>query len=292
MVKYYFFKSKRVQVTTDASTQTQVKLVALPGQTTYKDRMHRNEPVNTSWFLQVDRQSRTVVCTLPIGTVFCIKLEGNERQTGLGFYSRNGVPFYRVEAHACPVTNITNYVGEFAPSSDMIAAYCEYVADENATIPGISGIDAPASEEVAPARAVVSDRVVSYGDGILSGLAGLNEDFLDAMTANVNPSSGPVRQTIAKLSKLRDIMTAGVAHFHYYKQNGDRREAYGTRCQAIITRMSSNRNERQEDGAHFVYFDIQKNDWRCFCVHDFIGLDENFIVTGADKIRALRDHAA
>ena len=82
------------------------------------------------------------------------------------------------------------------------------------------------------------------------------------------------------ISIIRDRLRAGIGKFTFQKQNGDTRVAYGTRRGSIIERSTGGDIGREgrshSDGRHFAYFDIQRNDWRCFCVEDIMSVDTDF----------------
>ena len=89
-----------------------------------------------------------------------------------------------------------------------------------------------------------------------------------------------------QISKLMDRMQHGVAKFSFFKQNGDYREAYGTRNPDIIDTFGTQESHggvSVPDGEHFHYFDIGRRAWRCFCVQDFDNLEEDFLVLTPDN---------
>ena len=75
-------------------------------------------------------------------------------------------------------------------------------------------------------------------------------------------------------------MAMGGVRFTYNKQNGDERQAFGTLREDVIREVNPNafdnargrEESSNDDGAHVVYFDLQKRDWRSFCTEDFVAL--------------------
>ena len=102
-----------------------------------------------------------------------------------------------------------------------------------------------------------------------------------------------------KLSRIYDKMAIGAVHFSYVKQNGDLRQAFGTRNPELIARYTSvteadERNSRSlGDNTHLVYYDLTLSDgssgWRCFCIADLIGLMSNETYTYLPESRKYVD---
>ena len=67
--------------------------------------------------------------------------------------------------------------------------------------------------------------------------------------------------------KLKIKMQAGIVKFHYYKVNGEIREAYGTLKAELLPPVGGH---RQMTGCQ-VYFDTEKGEWRCFKQANLIG---------------------
>lgn len=271
MVKYYFFKTVRID--------GYMKLRLLPGQTTYLDCRHQDEPAETGWNVQTSSESRHVQCVFAPGTIFAARLTGNRPiDVRLLRHSRGGTDFYRLEgSETYPIASASGRditYSTMPATQDMRDAYQAYRAR----------MEQPQqTAEPAP-----REGSVAIGDEQFRRLASLGEQRITDMSAYVNPAS-PLGDTLLKLSRLRDIMTVGVARFTYVKQNGDRRTAYGTLCEDHMdSALTGDRQSRQDDGAHFAYYDIQRCGWRCFCVHDFVDLDEAFIATDPEQISGIR----
>lgn len=86
---------------------------------------------------------------------------------------------------------------------------------------------------------------------------------------------------------LQDKMQDEVVSFMFdYKPSerhpkGESRLAFGTRNPDIISRHHGDpkgRKDRKETIGLFVYFDVQRKDWRSFCVERLTNVDTNFII--------------
>lgn len=276
MTKYYFFKTVR--------ENGYIKLRALQGQTTYYGYRDRNHAVDVDLNVQCSSAARHIQCAYGEGIVFVAKVNGaDERATKLSLYSRNGTNFYRLDemtwpvwhiAGQCPVTYLND---EDRPSEDILSAFGDYRRTR---------LEAEAqTREEQPVQTPARDVTDS---AMLLRLANLGEDEVNAMAAYV-ATERPLKPTLLKLSRLRDLMTVGVAKFEFIKQNGDRRIAYGTRRPDIIARCpnADGNASRTQDGAHFNYYDMQRRDWRCFCVHDFVDVDVFFLAASEEQMTSM-----
>ena len=272
MTKFYFFRSVR--------ENGFVKLRALPGQTTYYGYRDQNHPVDTDLNVQCTTEARHLQCSYGEGYIFAAKVEGAiPRDTKLSLYSRNGTQFYRLDAMTWPVWNMTRDCPmdyrdrNDEPPADIVEAFNNLRNTQG-------------SRPLSPAQP--QPAVTSAENGTLLRLANLGEDEINAMAAYV-ATDRPLKPTLLKLSRLRDLMAAGVAKFEFVKQNGDRRTAYGTRRPDIIARCpnADGDADRTQDGAHFNYYDMQRRDWRCFCVHDFVDVDLDFLAVGEEQIGSM-----
>lgn len=80
---------------------------------------------------------------------------------------------------------------------------------------------------------------------------------------------------------FRDALSNGFARFTYFKKDGTKRTALGTRSPSLIPvdkmPKGSQDNEEREDNAKAVpYFDLEKNEWRSFSVLNFNSLDKTW----------------
>jgi len=269
MEKYYFFRTVR--------NGGFLKLRALPGQTTYLDYSHQNSPVNIEWDVQSEREARTIQCAYPEGTIFGACLTGSSlRSVKLLVHSRNGVSHYRLEGSLTYPLSVTRFTDpSHAPSQEMLRQW------------NVFSLQNGGQRTAEPATSAPQAAQPSMECSTLLRLASAPESYIRSMTIFVEGSD---RQgNLLKLSQLRDRMLVGVAKFSYRKQNGDVRVAYGTKIPEFIRNfpgcsVQAPSSSSQDTGAHFRYFDIQRRDWRCFCVADFIGTDESVLITNTDRL--------
>ena len=77
---------------------------------------------------------------------------------------------------------------------------------------------------------------------------------------------------------FRDALSNGFARFTYYKKDGSKRTALGTRSSVLIptdklTKPQVEINEWDDIVKAIPYFDLEKNEWRSFNVLNFNSLD-------------------
>ena len=80
-----------------------------------------------------------------------------------------------------------------------------------------------------------------------------------------------------KFVHLRKALSKGVATFSYVKKDGSIREACGTLCEVIIPKEDWPKEticDRLPNFSVFNYYDIDKHEWRCFRVTDFIAVQD------------------
>jgi hypothetical protein len=63
--------------------------------------------------------------------------------------------------------------------------------------------------------------------------------------------------------KLRIKMYSGIVKFYFQKVDGTIREAYGTLNDKLVVPVVGNDNRKKNDTTQ-VYFDTEKQEWRCF----------------------------
>ena len=63
--------------------------------------------------------------------------------------------------------------------------------------------------------------------------------------------------------KLKVSMSKGIVKFYFQKVDGSIREAYGTLSNNIIPAIAGTDNRKKNDTTQ-VYFDTEKQEWRCF----------------------------
>jgi len=271
-VKYFFFRLDRER---NPQGQYWRVLHALEGQRSYKDYMHTDEPVDTSYKVQAALAANHRLSLYRPGTIFGVRQEGlSLRDTRLRIYSRNRVEYYRIDAMVYPLrypdgsdATVLASGDEVGPApDDLKAAWRGYLARmEGGTA------EAPVQQTAQPlqaAAAPASPRTVAPSLPEIQDEMHLIEMHLNDRVPNAGAMA-------FQISRLRDKMRVGIAKFTFDKQNGDRRIAYGTRNPAIMGSLDyqgrENPSQRTCGGAHFHYFDVEKADFRCFCVEDFVG---------------------
>lgn len=80
--------------------------------------------------------------------------------------------------------------------------------------------------------------------------------------------SEAMRQSWALL-KLKNAMHKGVVKFLYEKLDGTVRTAWGTLKEDLILQTNGNDNRKKNDSV-FVYYDNEKNAFRCFKIANFL----------------------
>lgn len=63
--------------------------------------------------------------------------------------------------------------------------------------------------------------------------------------------------------KLTTAMAGRVCKFYFQKVDGTLREAYGTLKSGIVPDIADTDNRKRNDTVQ-VYFDTEKNEWRCY----------------------------
>jgi len=63
--------------------------------------------------------------------------------------------------------------------------------------------------------------------------------------------------------KLKIRMAQGIVKFYFQKVDGTIREAYGTLANHLVPEIAGNDNRKKNDTTQ-VYFDTEKQEWRCF----------------------------
>ncbi len=285
MVKFYFMK---VITEVNPSGQTRKVVYPLPGQTTY-NRTLEEVPVDTTMKIQLNLQENGKACRCRVNTILGVRVESDDLD-GLRLYEhrRGEVRFYRTEETVYRV-RIPNGIDAPNDIEDadiaMRQAYAELVGDA-------------APQSPSPERGRDQDCSLAFNYiGHLVDLAKVrsqrtNEVEVVKNTLLRNESETRALKKALAISQLIDRMGKGVVKFWFFKQNGERREALGTRNQALMDGVRENassfsRGLSTPDGEHFNYFDVQRRGWRSFCIPDFDGLDEDFLVIHPDKVAEL-----
>lgn len=71
---------------------------------------------------------------------------------------------------------------------------------------------------------------------------------------------------------LKRRMATEVVRFYFRKIDGSLREAWGTLRSDIVPAISGN-DQRKKNETIQVYFDTEKNEWRCFKLLNLAALD-------------------
>ncbi len=87
---------------------------------------------------------------------------------------------------------------------------------------------------------------------------------------------------IEMCENLIDALYEGIVHFSFVKTDGSLRSAYGTLDSSIIARHV--KVDKKRDDKHFrqgtsgvvAYFDLEKDDWRCFKADSIDELDQEY----------------
>ena len=290
MVKYYFFVTKKVL---NDSGQYRTFVYPLLGQTTYVSYQQPNEPVDVNKRVQLELRENTKACNCPVGTVIGVKLESNyRRDLRLVLRSRNGVENYRCDSPIYQVEHLDFPVGSLPPGDEgMIEAYralcCQGVPDE-------STAEAATSDVVQENRFSIGRYVEPETKEFLATIVASESNELkvieDTLLRNENESRA--NRTLLLISMLLDRMRKGVAKFSFFKQNGELRQAYGTRNMTLIQSFGGEQFRggsltNTPDGVHVPYYDIQRKAWRCFCVPDFDMLEKDFLAISYSEAEQL-----
>ena len=81
------------------------------------------------------------------------------------------------------------------------------------------------------------------------------------------------------LVELKKMLTEEIVHFVFEKTDGTRRDAYGTRAVDVIRRYdttTANQKPQRAFNGTFPYFDIEKQERRCFKVDKFVKIDKDY----------------
>lgn len=291
MVKFYFFR-----VGTETNPRGQMRTIARPvdGQTSF-DAYGRNTLVDSSYKIQLDLRENHKLVQLQAGSIVGIRMESDSfRYLALKVRTRDGEAFYRVENEIFLVVNSYYTTRADYPewaNQEMLDAWRAFnhpTAGDTAPSPSQATQEAPApsaapspSPTYAPPTRVATP--IAFSPNELSDIEYFLMDRL-----------GDEREALSKLliiSQIRDRMRLGVAKFVFRKQDGEIRTAYGTRNGDVMARIqyreSGGGGNRQNDGGHFVYFDVEKCDWRCFCTDDIMSVSVETLITDPATIDAL-----
>ncbi len=116
-------------------------------------------------------------------------------------------------------------------------------------------------------------RYTKDNDRELGGIA----EYLSA-----NTGSREAARIYGEIEELKNQMQDGLCHFVFRKVNGECRDAYGTRAEDIIGKYGKAVDDGRKRGTvfngTFPYFDLVRQDWRCFRVDSLLEMDRNYVV--------------
>ena len=79
-------------------------------------------------------------------------------------------------------------------------------------------------------------------------------------------------ETLKNIYKIEELRKR-IVRFSYRKTDGTIREAIGTLKPGVLTMLSASSKSKprsQGNRGCVVYFDLDREDWRCFCLENFI----------------------
>ena len=83
------------------------------------------------------------------------------------------------------------------------------------------------------------------------------------------------KNTKKQLQKLRKFLKRGVVEFSYKKKDGTTRKAKGTLKNSLIPETDQDDDRKTKtSGDCFYYYDLKRDDWRCFLKDNFIKIKE------------------
>ena len=280
MKQYYFFKIATVQ---NASGQMRKTVFPLPGQHQCS-AVYTGDEIDATLKVQLALAENTKACAMPDDTIIGVEYESvRNRELMLSKYSReqdiNGervrVYFYRTDK---PIFLVSVGAYDIAERVHLQRADEEMLAAFRTLTP----VNTESAQEQSTPELLdeQTSATVTQAPSSADELRAIEERFA------MNGSPEDERRNLKKLLKIAQVldrMKIGVAQFSYFKQNGNYREAYGTRNHEIIRLLGGNtENPRADrngnyDGEHVAYFDIQRRDWRCFCAADIDEVGMNMV---------------
>lgn len=296
MAAFYFFKTF---VEHNESGQRRIVLHPLDGQ--HQAGNSINASVESARMVQLCRPYSGAVTRLPVGSIVGVCHEGRRyRDIVLREYTRNDIRFYRTEAQVYVLPDFISPVdvdsflwpvtSELARApQDMFAAYCALTGQ---TAPGSAATQSAtqASQPAAPAQAQ-PERPAQPQAAAPSAPAVGQAIFDDGSEIEAIEERFDIEKALF-VSRLRDRMHAGIVKFVFRKQTGSVRTAWGTRNGAFMNGpapTSTQRDEqaRRNDGSHFVYWDIQRQGFRSFCIEDLITVELGAFSSDVNEARAI-----
>ena len=266
MQKFYFFATTRER---NAQGETWTLLKPLPGQTTFLG--NDEVPVNENLKVQVPTTENRKVVRIPTGAIVGVKYTGNTHyRIALPLRRRGETNFYRTEQELFLVfseTALGNPDIISRADDEMMQAFNQLRNHESqdSTTPAASTESTSSASTAEPAGQTATEIPLTPQTRIDNIEIRAIENFL----LNTLDERAAILKLLT-VSRIKDRMRAGVAKFSFVKQNGDIRIAYGTRNPALLSHFNTNTEGHlsEPDGNHFNYFDIQRQNWRCFCTPD------------------------
>lgn len=76
------------------------------------------------------------------------------------------------------------------------------------------------------------------------------------------------------IDELIEELHNRIVRFRYRKTDGSIRDAIGPLKENLLTEITANRKSSQaRHNECVVYFDLERNAWRCFCPENFIAIE-------------------
>lgn len=75
-------------------------------------------------------------------------------------------------------------------------------------------------------------------------------------------------------NELHEMLKNGIVRFQYKKKGNVIREAVGTLKADFFTKMPSGGTCHPKEAGYTIYFDVEKDDFRCFAEDKLIGVVE------------------
>ena len=114
---------------------------------------------------------------------------------------------------------------------------------------------------------------------VLINFARLTYNNIKRMTIRIDEKKSEKQQIREKrskdISRLKKLLKTGVVEFSYKKKDGSVRKAKGTLKDELLPETDKN-DERKKNLSKecFYYFDLKRDDFRCFLRDNFIEIKE------------------
>ena len=107
---------------------------------------------------------------------------------------------------------------------------------------------------------------------------------IDALKRYLPDQPTKVNRMARQINDLKEQMREDIVHFVFRKMDGSERHAYGTRASDIIGQHELHGLRQQEKTktkpafGTFSYFDIERDDWRCFRVDRLLEIRNDYTI--------------